>query len=552
MGVVVLLILIAAVVGIPLVLLARRRPSAGGASSPSEFLVYLILVGAVLTATNAFSSLVELLIPGEGVVVQRPDQLALSLATLLVAGVVSVAVWLTLERRAHEGERPARALYISAVTGFSMAVVAVALVRLGLGVVGQEEFANSAAADFLAFGGLWLGHEYLRKRDVEFDIFRSLVGSTVGLVLSVGGFGSIVQTSLSAALDQDRVIVGADQVWDGAVTGLVMLIVGVAYLSWFWFRQVARAETGLRNGYATGVSLLSWFAMVSALGVVLYTVMSVVLGIDEPSVFGDRLPGTLTTTLTGALVYWHHRGVLGQSRSPFVRFLAYTFSAAGFMVGAGALVIIAATLIEQLVETPLAGTGSRAILGSVVALAISGLVLWRYWVPSQRLAEDPSEQRSVPRKAAIVGLLTVSALTGLGALIAVLFVLLRSALGGSGEVAEVLSWSVPLALVAGILTWYFTSIRPRRDNITGAITAEAVGPQSLIGPVKVSIVTLVASDPGPLPNLVEGMRFLRRSDGVGVVTEEQAGAIVGAIASLNSRAALVTVEADSFEVIPLT
>ncbi|HUO46513.1 MAG TPA: DUF5671 domain-containing protein [Acidimicrobiia bacterium] len=546
MGVLVLLILIAAVVAIPLVLLARRRPAAGDASSPSEFLVYLILVGAVLSATNAFSFLLELLIPSEGVVVRRPDQLALSLATLLVAGVVSVAVWLTLERRAPGGERPARALYISAVTGFSMVIVAVALVRLGLWAVGQEDFPNSAAADFLAFGGLWLGHEYLRKRGVEFDLFRSLVGSTAGLVLSVGGFGSILQTSLSAALDPDRVIVGPDRIWDGAITGLVLLIVGVAYLYWFWFRQMAQQDTGLRNGYATGVSLFAWFATFSGLGVVLYTILAVALGIDEPDVFGDRLPGTLTTVLTGSLVYWHHRGVLGRARSQYVRFLAYTFSAAGFLVGAGSLVTIAATLIEQLVDTPVAGTGSRVILGSVVALALSGLILRRYWVPSQRLATDAAEQRSVPRKVAIIGLLTVSALAGLGALIAVLFVFLRSALGGSGEVADVLSWSVPLALVAGGLAWYFAGIRPRRDETTAAVTAKGMP-----GALKPSIVTLVAADAGPLPRLVEGIRFLRRSDGIGVVTEDQAGRIVESLNSLDSRAALVTVDADSFEVIPL-
>ena len=112
----IVLVLIAAVVVVPAISLARRRRQGAGTSSPAEFLVYLILVVATLLATNAVSSLIELVLPADGVLTIEPDQLALSLATLLVSGIVAVALWVTLERQAVQGERPARALYVSAVT----------------------------------------------------------------------------------------------------------------------------------------------------------------------------------------------------------------------------------------------------------------------------------------------------------------------------------------------------------------------------------------------------------------------------------------------------
>jgi hypothetical protein len=65
------------------------------------------------------------------------------------------------------------------------------------------------------------------------------------------------------------------------------------------------------------------------------------------------------------------------------------------------------------------------------------------------------------------------------------------------------------------------------------------------------VVTLVASDPGPLPQMIEKMRFLRRTDGIGVVDQVRADAIVAALAGLNSQAAMVTVDETGFQVLPI-
>ncbi|HKX76738.1 MAG TPA: DUF5671 domain-containing protein [Acidimicrobiia bacterium] len=541
MSVVVLLVVIAAVVSVPLVLLARRRPARSGASSPTEFLIYLILAGATLLATGAFSTLVEMILPGGRVLTRQPDELALSLATLLVAGIVATVVWMTLEKVEVGGERPARALYISLVTGVSMVTVAVVTVMLGRWIFGEPGFPTAAAADLIAFGGIWWLHELVRRRGVAFDDLRALVGSGVGLVLSVGGLGVVLVTSLEAAFGSGSVIIGGENTWEGLIDGLVMLAVGVPYLWWFWLRPEVKA-TSWRVPYAAVVALISWLVAVVAFGQTVYTLLAAGFGLEQGRL-DNRLPGLLTVLLVGGVTYWHHREELGRERTVPVMLIEYAFSAVGFLTGAGALVTLVATVINNLFEQALLGTNTRLLLGAGVALAVAGGVLARYWWPAQRRAGEAREQRALPRRVAIVGLLTVFSLAGLGGLIAVLFVLLRSALGGTGDFREVLSWAVPLVVISGGLAWYFADLRPRRPEGAPAAPAAIAG---------VSVVTLVAADPGPLPKMLDGMRLLHRSDGRGTVDEARAEAIKSALASLEARAALVVVDEESFQAIPLT
>ena len=72
-----------------------------------------------------------------------------------------------------------------------------------------------------------------------------------------------------------------------------------------------------------------------------------------------------------------------------------------------------------------------------------------------------------------------------------------------------------------------------------------------VGPRKLGTVTLVATDPGPLPSMVQGMRFLKRGDGIGVVDQKQADEIVSALASVGTSAAMVIVDADGHTIVPL-
>jgi hypothetical protein len=540
MSVVVLLVLVAAVVTVPLLLIARRRKATPGTSSPAEFLVYLILVVATLVATHAVSSLIELILPRGRVVVGAPEELALPLAMLLVAGIVAVSLWLTLERQTFSGGRPARDLYVSAVTGFSLAVVAFSVLRLGLWAIGQISFPPEAAADLVAFGGVWAIHERVRVKGAGLDRLRSVAGSAVGLGISVTGISRVLHASLAAAFESGSVVAGGGEVWRGIAAGLVLLVVGGPYFWWFWLRDVIKEADPWRSGYATVVAIISWFTAVGAGSALLYSILSGLFGLDDFSRFDSVIPVQITATLVGALAYWHHREVLGEERNSQIRLAHYTFSAAGFITAAFSLVSLAATAVESWTGEAIAGSNSEVVLGSGIALVVAIAILTIYWRQGQSLGADPTEAKAISRRVAIVGLLTVFSLAAAAALIVVLFVLLRSALGGEGSLAEPLSWAVPLTVVGGLFAWYFARVRPRRE--AGLERME---------PLAVSTVTLVASDPGPLPQMIDGLRFLRRTDGVGTVDQERALAVTSALSRLESRAALVVVGAEDFEVLPL-
>lgn len=550
-----LLVVIAGVLALPFVLIARRR-QAGGGTSAAEVITYLILVVATLIATNSVSTLLELAVPGTGVLVDSSEGLALSLSTLIVAGVVAVAIWIALERRTVAGQaRPARDLYLAVVIGVAMGVVAVACVRLGLFVTGTEEFAISAAADLGAFGGVWFLHERFRRQPEELDELRQLAGTLIGLALTVAGLSVILSGSLSAIFDSNRVIVGENSLWESIRVGVVLSVVGLPFWWWFWFRGLGQRAGSWRNGYAAAVSVLAWITAVISLATALNLVAQWFLGLADES-FGlhfSPMPEALTAFVVGGIAYWHHRGLLGRERTNVVRVVEYIFGAFGLIVGSGSVVALAAIAVENLVRSnaALLINDSQAALAALVALLLAAAVVARYWVRALRLGDDPVESASPARRATVLVLLFGFAITGAGALIAVLFVLLQAALEGDATgVGEQLSWAVPLVLVSGAMCWHLAGLRS--SKAAAAVPPSHARPEDgRSSALEVRVVTLVASDPGPLPGLVPGMRFLRRTDGLGVVDPEMARLIVQSLAGVSAPAALVTVGPDGFSVVPI-
>jgi hypothetical protein len=144
-----------------------------------------------------------------------------------------------------------------------------------------------------------------------------------------------------------------------------------------------------------------------------------------------------------------------------------------------------------------------------------------------------------------------AAITGAVALITVLFVLLRAALSGdSSDLGNPLAWGIPTVVVAGALTWHVVRLR-REGAPSAARTVPAAATPAPTTGIGNRTVTLVASDPGPLPQMIEKMRFLHRTDGIGVVDQARADEIVAALAGLDSQAAIVTVDESGFQVLPI-
>jgi len=543
-----LLVLIGGVVALPFVLLARRHTSSQGTSA-AEIVTYLILAVATLITTNSISSLLEIVMPGDGVLISGADDLALTLSALIVAGVVAVALWIAMERTTTDLARPARELYLDLVIAVSMTVSAIGVVRVLLWALGGADFEPSALADIVAFGGAWFLHERFRRSPEGLDELRQLAGALLGLTLSAGGAFGILFSSIDAIVNSGQLIVGGDGLWDQLRVGLVLLVVGTPYLWWFWLRGLADRPGAWRSGYATLVSIVAWFSGLTALAVIVNRVAQWILGLGEQTLsrhFGT-IPASVAIAIVAGVAYWHHRAMLGQQRNMAIRIAEYLFSAAGLIAGAGAVVTLAAILGENLFgDGTVLDSDARLALGALVVLILSALVVWRYWIKALRLAEDPVERMSAPRRATILILRVGFFLVGAGALGVVLFGLLRAALeGDASELDESLTVAVPLVVVSGMMVWHLA------DQRTKPAPGSAEPVQAVAGPVKLGTVTVVASDPGPLPAMIQGMRFLKRGDGIGMVDQQRADEIVSSLASVTTPAAIVTVDGEGFTVIPI-
>ncbi len=539
-----LLVLIGGVVALPFLLLARRRTSSQG-TSPAEIVTYLILAVATLITTNSISSLLEIVIPGDGVLIAGADDLALSLSTLIVSGVVAVALWIAMERTTTDLPRPARELYLAVVNAVSMTVLAIGAIRVLMWAVGVTDFEASALADIAAFGGAWFIHERFRRAPEELDELRQVAGALLGLALSSAGAFGILFASFDAIVSSGQVIAGDDGFSEVLRTSFVLLIVGAPFFWWFWLRGLADRPGTWRNGYALLVSIAAWFSAFTALAVVLNQLAQWIAGVS-----GDAYSSTSASAavaIVAGLVYWHHRPVLGQERNQSIRVVEYVLSAIGLIAGSGAVVTLASILGDNLFGGgSIVDNDSRLALAALVVLILSALTVWRYWIKALELADDPVELMSAPRRATILILRLGFFLVGAGSLIVVLYVLLRAALAGEGsELSEGLTVAVPLVAVSGLMVWHLAEQRTK--PAPGAATPI----EPVAGPRKLGTVTVVATDPGPLPTMIHGMRFLKRGDGIGVVDQKRADEIVSALTSVATSAAMVTVDADAFTIVPL-
>jgi hypothetical protein len=544
-----LLVVVAAVIALPLVLVARR-PRTGTGNSVAEIVSYLILVIATVLTTSSFSALVESIVPGDGVLFSDPGDIALTLSTLIVAGAVWASVWIAFERRRGTSASAGRGLYLAVSIAIAFSVVVVAVIQLLAFALDLAEYQASAVAQLLTFGALWWLLEHWRGSDDELDEIRLLWGSLVGLGLTIAGISFAVHGSLSTLLEGRTVLLGANPLYVDLKWAVVLLAVGGPLFGFFWWQRMMRRPGLLRDIYAGFIAAIAWFTVVVASSALLYIGLVLVLNLEDSEAL-DAVPGFATSLIVGLLAYWHHRPILGKARTEPVRAVEYLFGASSLVAFATSLIFLAGLVFSTLGSTSLIDDEGRSFIGAIVSLVVSGALTIRYW--GKVLTLD--EPQSPSRRAALLILFFGAAITGAIALITVLFVLLRAALSGdSSDLGDPLAWGIPTVVVAGALTWHV--VRLRREGALPGARAEpaAVTTASTTPPTRAMgnrTVTLVASDPGPLPQIIEKMRFLRRTDGIGVVDQARADEIVAALAGLDSQAALVTVDESGFQVLPI-
>lgn len=233
----ILILLLAAVIALPLIAVARKRGKTDE-NSPALVITYLILVVASVIATSSFSSLVESILPGAVRIFEDPSDVALTLSTLIVAGLVWGSVWLALERR-RSGPNTARGLYLALTAAIAMSVVAYGAVRVLALSVGVDEYEPAVVADLLSFGALWMLVEWWRRRDEQVNVLKLFWGSVIGFGLAAVGLGIVLTTSLQELLGERTILVGETDFLEGLRWGFAVLAIGVVYFVVFWLRGFA-------------------------------------------------------------------------------------------------------------------------------------------------------------------------------------------------------------------------------------------------------------------------------------------------------------------------
>jgi hypothetical protein len=226
-----------------------------------------------------------------------------------------------------------------------------------------------------------------------------------------------------------------------------------------------------------------------------------------------------------------------------VRPYQYAMSVIGLGAMAGAVAALLVFVFQALSGEQVIGgddTARALVAGGLAALLVSGSVVLRFWWGGARLMR--AADGSGVRRFAVTGTLIVAAITTAASLISVIYVLVQAALdSGGGEnlwSAEAVPASLTIAF--GLLTAHLANVQ-RADRKSAPQQAKPAS----------QVVTVVAANPGPLPGLLPGMRYLARSDGQGVVEDARAGEIVAAVQATEARHVLVVVDAESYRVVPL-
>lgn len=527
-GIVFAALALAGVVLVIILVVQRAVKKGEDSGTGADIIAYLILALAMGVAGFALAQLAATAFPGARFVFDPAQDLATSLAGLVVAVPFVVYLWRRqADRRVTYPRSSGWTLYLSVVDLAFVTAFVVATVLFVNGLLTEET--ASAWTGTLVFGALVAFHEVASRRTPPMSDAHDLprvVGSAIGLITGGIGVGGTLAALFGLAFDL------SSSQFDPFVA---MAIVGIPVWAYYWFRRW-RVEPGVpRLTWLVVVSVGSSLVTLAATTTVVVLSLQYMLATTGPvREHFNTIPGLLGVFFAAFAIWAIHRRALGPDRTNSLRMYEYSMAAVGLTTsGASAIWLTIIALDAGL----LVGGGTSDVITLTVPLVIA-LVVWRYFEsrPDRGLPEE--EIPAWPRRLYHLGLGIVASLVAAGALITVLFVLLRRALDSADNGDSIFEPSTVL-IYAGLAAWYLLAgyVRDRA----------AVEDEEVATPFE---VTVVCSHPGPLavkfPTHAR-LRVIHRGDDIGIVDEELADRIVAEVGQASS---LVWVDGDGFRVAP--
>lgn len=520
----------------------RPTPTSRGSAIRNFFHYLVLLVALLVTVSGAFGVLGRLLDRANRVAGDS-SELALGLAALVVgAPILYLFARSTVRRLASEPDETETAGWTlfttvgSIVTLIAAMVGAYGLVRW---IAGVGTFDGFALAQALTWGTAWAA---LWRVDARYtapprDAFRHLVGSLIGLGVSVTAIGGIVAAVVEAIMFRSaNAFVARDA--DELRTSLALLAVGAPVWVVYWATTLGRVRHSIVWRLQTVLVGVAGGVLTTLVSAATLAYLTLVWWFGTPTSELARrhfegAPAVTGAVVAGLLVWWYHRGLVaeetGGGRSELDRVYVHVMSAGGLLASAVGTTMLLVAAVDALTGTRIVrgDTGVNALILAAVSLAVGAPVWWGYWNAEQRrhLSGDQSGQ---VRRVYLVTVLGIAGLAAIGAAIATLYALLDDLLDGDLASATLRSMRYPLAILvtAGVVAVYHLPLARERHDAPPA--TRRLGHVLLIGmhdPVLVDgvrtlgarrVETWVTSDASPWPRaaVLDHLRTLDGGDAI--------------------------------------
>ncbi|HUF06898.1 MAG TPA: DUF5671 domain-containing protein [Candidatus Binatia bacterium] len=508
----------------------------------------------------------------EGVMFGGPDatgqQLTLASALTVVSLPLWLAHWIAAERSVAPGRAGAdlerssdvRGLYFAVAMGALLLVAAFAaralIEWLVFAVVGDANnfMASNPAGDLallLVAGAAWGYHVALRTRDWRHGQIRDAgaflprtylyLATFIGLMAMLFGIVGLVELTGRVLLDEPGVEFGGQGNWwayplASSIAGVV--VGGTVWVGHWAFAGRLLADTGWRGAsertsrvrlaYYVAVIVVTAAVAVGQLAASAAAALRAAFGISEALEAG-QVAGLIVLPLIGAVIFGlacelHRRWLAGESETTGVagrvhtsgRLEEYGTALVGLaFAGTGVAMLIGVTISTVLTAgRTLGGTDSLLHeLSNSIPMAIFGAALWIWsWRrASARFASAPAEEAgATSRRAALLIVVAVSLLTGVGSLGFILYRVFGAAFGVAlgGDVAAELSQPSGALIVALVAGLYHATLLRRDQALRARAEPEAVpatGPEAAAPPSSV-VLRLIGPSGADLSAATASMR----------------------------------------------
>jgi hypothetical protein len=533
MGIFAILLLLAVVLVVVVIIQRTMSDQDEEGASGADIVAYLVLALAMGVAGFALTELASTAFPGDTFVFDPAEQVATSLSALVVSAPFLFYFWRRQARRRATYPRSAGwTLYLALMELLFTTAFVVAAVLLVNGLISDES--TSSWTGFVVFGAIVAFHELQARATPPLSDageLRRVFGSAIGLITVTVGLIGTVAGLIALVLDA----MGGAPRETGFHPWIAMLVVGAPVWWYRWWRPWDSEPAIPRITWTVVVTTAAMAVILGAVTSVLVMVLQYLFA-DVPvaAQHFEALHVAIALPLAGIPIWLTHRRLLDDQPLSALLVYLYAIATGGLATAvAMAIALTIATFSNQLIV----GGGAGDVVTFATVL-VAGLATWLVFDRRASARDGDGAALSWPRRLYTLGVGVIFALIATGALITVIFVLLRRVLAGS-EPGSLLEPGA-IFVYSGLAAFYLLRSYAADRGVTP--------PTQHIAPFQ---VTLICSHPGMIATKFVDqarLRVLHRDDDLGNVSEEMADEIIAAVAN---RSSLVWVDESGFRVAPM-